>query len=172
MELKDRSEYEPENCECICHKAKFKAHKRKPTCKIDNCEKWSVSNGVCINHNAKRAKCRVKVLEYPKDLHDKHNDYPFFPIHKYITNEDLSPYQNKLRKITKSRKLVTSLEDKEGLICDYKTLKQVIKHGLKLRGIDCAINSGRYESSRVSKVPNQKFNSIRLIDSDFIIGFF
>jgi hypothetical protein len=39
MELKDRSEYEPENCECICNKAKFEAHKRKPIYKIDNCEK-------------------------------------------------------------------------------------------------------------------------------------
>jgi hypothetical protein len=33
-------------------------------------------------------------------------------IHKDIKNEDLSPYQKKLRKITKSRKLVTSLEEK------------------------------------------------------------
>ena len=23
---------------------------------------------------------KVKCLEYPKELHDKHNDYPFFPI--------------------------------------------------------------------------------------------
>jgi hypothetical protein len=62
-------------------------------------------------------------LDYPKELHDKHNDYPFFPIHKDIKNENLSPYQNKLRNITKSRKLITSLEDKKGLICDYRTLK-------------------------------------------------
>jgi hypothetical protein len=41
-------------------------------------------------------------LDYPKELHDKHNDYPFFPIHKDIKNEDLSPYQKKLRKITKN----------------------------------------------------------------------
>jgi hypothetical protein len=82
----------------------------------------------------------IKVnLDYPKELHDKHNDYPFSPIHKEIRNEDLSPYQNKLRKITKSRKLVTCLESKEGLICDYRTLKQSIQHGLKLNRIECAI---------------------------------
>jgi hypothetical protein len=75
-------------------------------------------------------------LDYPKELHDKHNDYPFFPIHKDIKNENLSPHQNKLRKITKSRKLITSLE---GLICDYRTFKQAIQHGLKLTGIECAI---------------------------------
>jgi hypothetical protein len=78
-------------------------------------------------------------LDYPKELHDKHNDYSFFPIHKDIKNEDLSPYQKKLRKITKSRKLVTSLENKEGLICDYRTLKQAIQYGLKLNKIECVI---------------------------------
>ena len=82
---------------------------------------------------------KVKELIYPKEFHDKHNDYTLFPIHKNIKNEDLSPYQNKLRKITKSRKLVTSLENKNGLICDYRTLKQSIQHGLKLNGIECAI---------------------------------
>jgi hypothetical protein len=93
---------------------------------------------------------KVKVLEYPKELHDKHNDYPFFPIHKDITQTDLSPYQKKLRKnkpsanSLKSRKLVTSLEDKKGLICDYRTLKQAIQHGLKLKGIVCAI---KYEQN-------------------------
>ena len=82
---------------------------------------------------------RIKGLEYPKELHDFHNDYPFFPLHKNITNEDLSPYQRNLRTINKSRKLITSLEDKEGLVCDYRTLKQAIKHGLKFKGIECAI---------------------------------
>ncbi len=32
-------------------------------------------------------------LDYLKELHDKHNDYIFFLIHKDIKNEDLSPYQ-------------------------------------------------------------------------------
>jgi hypothetical protein len=56
---------------------------------------------------------KVKCLKYPKELRDKHNDYPFFPIHKDIKNEDLSSYQKKLRKITKSRKLVTSYKTKK-----------------------------------------------------------
>jgi hypothetical protein len=59
---------------------------------------------------------RIKVIEYPKELHDKHNDYPFFPIHKDITQADLFPYQKKLRKIKKLQKLVTSLEDKNNIV--------------------------------------------------------
>ena len=81
---------------------------------------------------------RIKSLEYPKELYDSHNDYPFFPIHKNIKHKDLSPYQKKLRSNTKSRKFVTSLENK-GLVCDYRTLKQAIQHGFKLKGIHCAI---------------------------------
>jgi hypothetical protein len=48
MELKDKVEYicKIDDCECICHKTP----KRKSTCKIGNCEKRSVSNGVYINH--------------------------------------------------------------------------------------------------------------------------
>jgi hypothetical protein len=83
---------------------------------------------------------KVKHLEYLKELHDYHNDYPFFPIHKDIEYEELSPYQKNLKlKCPPSRKLVASLEDKRGLICDYRTLKQSIQNGLKLHGIECAI---------------------------------
>ncbi len=65
MELKERPEYicKIDNCECICHKAP----KLKPTCKIENCGKWSVSNGVCINHGAKRAKCKTENCNYRKN---------------------------------------------------------------------------------------------------------
>jgi hypothetical protein len=84
-------------------------------------------------------------LDYPKELHDKHNDYAFFPIHKEITYNDLLTYQKKLlnkqspKSNYKSKKLVTSLEDKKGLTCDYRTLKQTIQHGLILKKIHCAI---------------------------------
>jgi hypothetical protein len=58
MYLKDRTEYicKLENCECVCHKAP----KRRPTRKIENCEKWSICYGVCINYGAKRAKCIIE----------------------------------------------------------------------------------------------------------------
>ena len=32
-------------------------------------------------------------LEYPHELHDKHNDYPLAPEHMLITEEMLSPFQ-------------------------------------------------------------------------------
>ena len=37
-------------------------------------------------------------LEYPKQAHDKHNDYPFAPELKYVKANSLSPYQVELYK--------------------------------------------------------------------------
>ena len=35
-------------------------------------------------------------LEYPKQLHDKRNDYPFAPELTYVKANSLSPYQVEL----------------------------------------------------------------------------
>ena len=80
-------------------------------------------------------------LEYPKHLHDKHNDYSFFAGHKFIEFKDLSLYQQKLlnKNSYKSKKLVQSLEDKKAFVCDYRTLRQAIENGLILKKIHCAI---------------------------------
>ena len=37
-------------------------------------------------------------LEYPKELHDRHNDYPFAPGLTYVKANSLSPYQVELYK--------------------------------------------------------------------------
>jgi hypothetical protein len=62
--------------------------------------------------------CILEVdLEYPKELHDKHNDFPFCP-------------QN-----TKVSKLMNTLFDKEKYVIHYKNLIQSLDHGLKLKKI-------------------------------------
>lgn len=59
-------------------------------------------------------------LEYPTDLHDKHNDFPFCPVQK---------------KFGGTKKLCATLEDKEKYIIHYRNLKQAIEHGLVLKKI-------------------------------------
>jgi hypothetical protein len=136
-------------------------------------------------------------LEYPKHLHDSHNDYSFFAVHKVIEYKDLSPYQKKLldnkrkmrenekdednkkeekpeglTKLTerseevlickdvnyKSKKLITSLADKKGLVCDYRTLRQALEHGLVLKKIHCAI---KYEQKDWLKPYIEKNTELR-----------
>jgi hypothetical protein len=112
-------------------------------------------------------------LEYPKHLHDKQNDYSFFASHKIIENKDLSPYKKKLLnnevKKYKSKKLVLSLKDKKDFICDYRTLKQALEHGLVLKKIHCAI---KYEQKAwlkpyIEKNTKLRQESISELEKDF-----
>ncbi len=41
----------------------------------------------------------------------------------------------KLRSLGKTRKLLANLENKINIVCDYRTIKQAIKHGLILKKI-------------------------------------
>src|SRR5262249_49236816 len=79
-------------------------------------------------------------LEYPKDLHDSHSDYPFCPEHVLVTNEMLSKYQVGLAekheiKCSKIKKLMPTLRDKEKYILHERNLKQAIDAGLALKTV-------------------------------------
>ena len=63
-------------------------------------------------------------LDYPTDLHKKHNDYPLAPESKIITHDMLSPFSKNAykvlygaNKVYSCKKLVTTLEDKRNYIC-------------------------------------------------------
>ena len=64
-------------------------------------------------------------LEYPKELHDLHNDYPLAP--ERIT-------------VNKVEKLIPNLEDKKKYILHYKNLKQYLDLDLKLTKIHRGIS--------------------------------
>ena len=77
--------------------------------KVDELETWELHS------------CILEVdLEYPKSLHDLHNDYP------------LAPEQIVVNKISK---LIPNLGDKKKYILHYENLKQCLKLGLKLTHI-------------------------------------
>ena len=77
--------------------------------KVDELETWELHS------------CILEVdLEYPKSLHDLHNDYP------------LAPEQIMVNKISK---LIPNLGDKKKYILHYENLKQCLRLGLKLTNI-------------------------------------
>ena len=65
--------------------------------------------------------CILEVdLEYPKELHDLHNDYPLAPERV---------------KLNKTEKLTPNLWDKKNYVIHYEALKQYLRLGLKLTHI-------------------------------------
>ena len=66
--------------------------------------------------------CILEVdLEYPEDLHDLHNDYPFCP--------------EKVECKNRVEKLIPNLRNKTKYVIHYKNLIQCLKAGLKLKKI-------------------------------------
>ena len=64
-------------------------------------------------------------LEYPKELHDKHNLYPLAPEHVQVTDDMLPPFQQKQFSPIRGsvRKLVPNLHNKEKYVVHYQNLQ-------------------------------------------------
>lgn len=76
-------------------------------------------------------------MEYPKELHDGHNDYPLAPESFKIEQDMLSPYQKELltrlgMKEGYYTKLMPNLFDKEKYVLHYRNLQLYLSLGMKL----------------------------------------
>ena len=80
-------------------------------------------------------------LEYPKELHDLHNNYPLAVESRAIALKELSPYQlnqiesHKEKHNDKIKKLVPNLYNKVNYVCHIRNLKYYLEKGLKLTKI-------------------------------------
>ena len=73
-------------------------------------------------------------LEYPKELHDKHNLYPLTPEHIQVTDDMLSPLQQEhFPSIRGSvRKLVPNLHNNKKYVVHYRNLQSYVSLGMKI----------------------------------------
>ena len=72
-------------------------------------------------------------MEYPKELHENHNELSFLVERMKIGREE---------------KLVPNLKDKKGYVVHIKALDQALKHGLKLKKVHRVIE---FQQSRWMK---------------------
>lgn len=71
-------------------------------------------------------------LEYPKHLHDTHNDFSFCAEKRTLPNEAFDINGTKRNKIPK---LLLTLYDKEKYVVHYRMLKLALRHGLVLKRV-------------------------------------
>jgi len=84
-------------------------------------------------------------LEYPRELHSKHNDYPLAPEKIAIQEGHLSEHSKKILKILNEKhsphdKLVPNLWDKTNYVVHYRNLKLYLELGMKIRKINKVIS--------------------------------
>ena len=88
-------------------------------------------------------------LEYPKELHDYHKDYPFAPEIMNVSADMLSQTQkqiyktyhyNKAPKDEKTKKLILNVMDKQNYVVHIKMPQYYLKHGMKLSKINRAVS--------------------------------
>ena len=77
-------------------------------------------------------------LEYPQELHEKHNSYPLAPETTQVPEEWMSPYQKEIaRELNlskdKTKKLLLTLRDKKNYVPHYRNLQLYLKIGMKLK---------------------------------------
>jgi len=76
-------------------------------------------------------------LEYPKELHDLHNDFPLAPDQVKVTENMLSDYCKEIKgkfniSIGQVHKLIPTLNNKEKYVLHYRNLQLYLELGLKM----------------------------------------
>ena len=121
----------------------------------DEVDKFDLQN---IAHDSKDGYILEVDLEYPSNIHDRHNSYPLAPDHVLIEDEQLSPYSTKLweklnskidkvssskpskenskvKPRIKTKKLINTLNNRTNYVVHYRNLQLYAELGMKITKI-------------------------------------
>ena len=107
-------------------------------------------------HNLNKMPCILEVdLEYPKNLHDQHNDYPLRP--------------EKVKCKNGVEKLIPNLRDKTKYVLHYKNLIQCLDMGLKIKHIHSGIKfvESEWMKPYIDKNTNLRAKAKNNFEKDF-----
>ena len=107
-------------------------------------------------HNLNKMPCILEVdLEYPENLHDRHNDYPLCP--------------EKVKCKNGVEKLIPNLRDKKKYVLHYKNLIQCLDMGLKIKNIHRGIKfvESEWMKPYIDKNTNLRAKAKNNFEKDF-----
>ena len=85
-------------------------------------------------------------LEYPRELHRRHDSLPLAPEHKQILRSQLSDFQRKyldkhnIKHAVGHKKVIPNLFDKSHYVCHIRNLRQYLRLGLRLKKVHAVIS--------------------------------
>jgi len=102
-----------------------------------NEEKWDIEKIMKLDNEGETGYIFEVDLEYPKELHDLHNDYPLAPESRL---GELSPLMSQIKNEMNIgeatvEKLIPTLYDKKNYVLHYHNLKLYLSLGLKLKKV-------------------------------------
>ena len=111
-----------------------------PYCRFEwlkNIDKFDVMS---INEESPKAYFLEVDLEYPKELHELHDDFPLAPEKPTVSNDMLSKYCKKIGdkyeiKVGDVKKLIPNLGNKTNYVVHYRNLQLYLSFGMKLTKI-------------------------------------
>ena len=113
-------------------------------------------------------------LEYPKELHDLHNDYPIAAEKAQVTEDMLSDYSKKIAEKYKIstglvHKLIPTLSNKEKYVLHYRNLELYIDLGLKLTKVHRVLkfNQSAWLKQYIDFNTQKRTNAKNAFEKDF-----
>ena len=113
-------------------------------------------------------------LEYPKQLHDLHNDYPLVPEKEVIKKDKLSKYCKMIEEKYKISvgpvsKLITTLNDKKKYVIHYINLQLYLSLGMKLKKINRVLkfNQSKWLKEYIDFNTQKRTNAKNTFEKDF-----
>ena len=93
-------------------------------------------------------------LEYPKELHDLHSDYPLAPENMNVSADMVSEFSTNIYKLyhdgknvtdEKTKKIVLNVRDKRKYVVHIRNLKYYLEKGLRLTHVHRCLKFGQLE---------------------------
>ncbi len=123
-----------------------------------NTDEWNADKVIELSNTGEKGYLFEVDIHYPDSLHDLHNGYALGPVSQSVKKDNLNSWQQVDYKESSIKKLITSFEDKNNYIVNYRLLKLFIQQGLKITKFHKVLeySQDNYMASYIMKNTNMR----------------